>query len=228
MLIYKITNEINGKVYIGQTVRSLQVRISEYRRKSVTGTYPIYLAMRKYGFDNFTFEVQEVVGDVESLNSRERYWVRQYRSNESDYGYNQTDGGDNGKTLTEEVKRKISESRKGKRPSQETCRRISESKTGKPNGNNGKPCSLETREKIRNAHLGRSLTDEQMTNLRNAMKHCKRHSAESYQKSADARKKRIDSDVLLSLIASGKTSKEIGEVLGMGFATVCKRTRELF
>lgn len=62
MLIYKITNQVNGKCYIGQTIKSAEERWKEHRQHAF-GTHPndqnkaLYRAIRKYGLDNFTFEV---------------------------------------------------------------------------------------------------------------------------------------------------------------------------
>ena len=90
--IYKITNLINNKVYIGKTERDPLVRWREHRRHAKSLPHlPLYRAMNKYGQENFLFEVIETC-DVEILNEREQYWIDTYNSYIE--GYNCTLGGD--------------------------------------------------------------------------------------------------------------------------------------
>ena len=97
--IYKITNKINQKSYIGQST-NIEKRWNNHL-SSVNNTldhcynYPIYRAMRKYGTDNFSFEVLETCC-VELLDEREQYWISYYDTYEN--GYNQTIGGNNPKS----------------------------------------------------------------------------------------------------------------------------------
>ncbi len=92
--IYKIYNDINDKVYIGKTLRSINRRWlehqSDYRNKSHDGR-PIYLAMDRYGIENFHIELVEEC-DFSILSDREQYWITYYNSFEN--GYNATLGGD--------------------------------------------------------------------------------------------------------------------------------------
>lgn len=89
--VYKITNSVNGKVYIGQTRRTVEERMDEHYRDFTTERYwdkPLYVAMRKYGIRNFTVETIEETDDPEI---REMFWIEQYRSFKN--GYNATMGG---------------------------------------------------------------------------------------------------------------------------------------
>lgn len=92
--IYKITNQINGKIYIGKTLKTIPERWKEHcsdYRKERCEKRPLYDAMNKYGIENFTIEeVEECSSDI--LNDREVYWIEQYGSFK--YGYNATKGGD--------------------------------------------------------------------------------------------------------------------------------------
>lgn len=92
--IYKVTNNINGKVYIGQTTRTVAVRWSEHVRYSsydnLGYTSLLYYALRKYGANSFSVEEIEECNDA-ILDEREQYWIKKYDSCET--GYNITRGG---------------------------------------------------------------------------------------------------------------------------------------
>lgn len=100
--IYKITNKINGKVYIGQTRKSIKQRWNEHKKTAFTKSgrtsdYPLYRAFRKYGIENFKIEeIEECY--FEKLNEREIYWIKYYNST-SKKGYNQSLGGQGNRTL---------------------------------------------------------------------------------------------------------------------------------
>jgi len=86
--IYRIKNKINGKSYIGQS-KSVQRRWREHIRGTEDSV--ISKAIRKYGEDNFTFEIIEICS-VEDLDSREIYYIKKYETYKK--GYNMTLGGD--------------------------------------------------------------------------------------------------------------------------------------
>lgn len=95
-IIYKITNTINGKVYIGKTLETMEKRWKEHQKDSLRFTdRPLYRAMNKYGIEKFIIEVVEEP-EVELLSQRECYWIEHYNSYH--FGYNATLGGD-GKVL---------------------------------------------------------------------------------------------------------------------------------
>lgn len=89
--IYKITNQINGKVYIGQSI-NIERRWRRHKSDVENRDYPIYRAIRKYGLENFYFEIVEETL-VSELNEKERYWISFYGSAFSEKGYNLTLGG---------------------------------------------------------------------------------------------------------------------------------------
>lgn len=89
--IYKITNDVNDKVYIGQTHNSIQDRWKSHKYSSMFSNAPLYRAMRKHGIENFHIEVIEECPQ-DKLNEREIYWIKQYQSYGK--GYNGTRGGD--------------------------------------------------------------------------------------------------------------------------------------
>ena len=105
--IYKITNTVNGKVYIGQSI-DIKKRWTNHKKdafwqKAECYQYPLYKAMRKYGLPHFDFSILEECSR-EQLNEREIFYIQQYHSNEKKNGYNQTLGGD-----TQEHAKKLSD-----------------------------------------------------------------------------------------------------------------------
>lgn len=98
--IYKIINQINGKVYIGKTTElDIQQRWKEHQRdskKEQNKNRPFYRALNKYGIENFSIEQVEEC-DISVLEEREIYWINYYRSYvgwDDCRGYNATLGGD--------------------------------------------------------------------------------------------------------------------------------------
>jgi len=99
--IYKITNSVNNKSYIGQSI-NIEFRWKEHQRiakspnnYSRKNKYPLYQAIRKYGLENFTFEILEECQE-EILDEREIYWIQFFDSFEN--GYNLTLGGGGART----------------------------------------------------------------------------------------------------------------------------------
>ena len=92
--IYKITNIINNKSYIGKTVETVEERFKRHckdYKKSQVAHRPLYSAIKKYGINNFKVEELEECS-IELLNEREKYWIKYYDSYGK--GYNATRGGD--------------------------------------------------------------------------------------------------------------------------------------
>lgn len=100
--IYKITNLINNKSYIGKS-SNIEKRW-EYHKKRYNDirehNKSLYKAFRKYGLNNFLFEIIELMdNNYEKIgNEREKYWIKYYNSYGST-GYNETEGGDGGITV---------------------------------------------------------------------------------------------------------------------------------
>ena len=94
--IYKITNTINGKSYIGQTIQNVKERFYQHcatKCSKAVSNMAIHRAIKKYGKSNFTVEVIEEIASA-NLNDRERYWIKYYNSYNN--GYNSTKGGQDG------------------------------------------------------------------------------------------------------------------------------------
>lgn len=104
MIVYKITNLENGKIYVGQTRRTLEERFKEHcQADSAIGR-----AIRKHGKEKFKCEILETCKTLEELNEREKFWIKTFDCM-IPKGYNKTDGGQS-TLLAEEVRHQISES----------------------------------------------------------------------------------------------------------------------
>lgn len=95
--IYKITNNINGKIYVGKTEFCVEKRFKEHcndskRRKNEKR--PLYFAMKKYGIENFSIEILE---ETDNPSEREIYRIKELNSFKE--GYNATTGGDGKKFI---------------------------------------------------------------------------------------------------------------------------------
>ena len=118
MIIYKITNIINNKIYIGQSILTLNERISSYIKevKYSSKNRPIIAAMKKYGFYNFVFSILEQdIFDKKILDEKERYYIQKYKTLCSESGYNVELGGNGPGKHSEETKSKISKSQLGQK-----------------------------------------------------------------------------------------------------------------
>lgn len=97
--IYCFTNNINNKKYVGQSKQLerryyLHLRDSLSKTKSENDTSLLHAAIRKYGIENFTYEILEEC-EIEELNDKEKYWIEQLHSYVLEGGYNLTKGGNN-------------------------------------------------------------------------------------------------------------------------------------
>jgi len=130
MYIYKITNKINSKQYIGLYTKTVEESTNYYGSGKLIGK-----AIKKYGKDNFTKEILERdITDKKYLNDREIYWIAKYDTFNN--GYNLTKGGQGnlGRVTSEETKRKIIASLKGYTHSEERRKKISEKAKGRVRG----------------------------------------------------------------------------------------------
>ncbi len=140
-MIYCVTNAVNGKRYIGQTVQELKSRWASHRCDAEHGSESAFhRAIRKHGVDNFTVEV--VAESFEPfLNDLEEMCISLYSSRTTGRrGYNENSGGEGGGTRSPETRRKMSAWQVGRKLTEETRRKISEARRG--------PRSPETLRKI--------------------------------------------------------------------------------
>ncbi len=156
-LIYKLTCSINNKNYVGQTiefnVRKRTHFTDAFNKKRRYYENKICRAIRKYGKQNWKYEVlcEDIL--LEHLNEYERYYVSFYSSFE--YGYNSTSGGDS----------KFNTVHRGKKRSDEVCANISKAKKGRP----GPKHTKESKKNISTALKGRKLSEEHLKKLKQNM-----------------------------------------------------------
>jgi len=145
MYIYKITNLINNKIYIGLSTKSVEESTKYYGSGIL-----IKEAIQKYGKENFTKEIIENhIENFDTLKVREIYWIEYFKSYASYDNYNLTLGGDGslGLSPTKFTKNKISKTLKGYIHSKETKEKMS-------NSGKGRQFSEETKDKLSKSNKG--------------------------------------------------------------------------
>ena len=112
MIVYKAINNVNGKLYIGYTTKSLEERanIHFYKSKSTKGKHYNYVfssAIRKYGFENFSWEILQTCKNIEECLKTEINLIAKYNTL-SPNGYNISKGGNGGALTGDSLNRMIS------------------------------------------------------------------------------------------------------------------------
>ena len=189
--VYQHINKINNKKYIGITSRTPKERWGSngYNYRS---TPYFYSAIKKYGWDNFEHEILYSQLTKEEACEIERKLIEENKTQNKQFGYNITEGGDApsmpieirkrlsealkgnknglGKVCSEEKKRKISEAQKGKKLTEEHRKKLSLAKKGKSH----KPLSIESRKKISDAHKKKAVYCEELDEQFESIHDCAR------------------------------------------------------
>jgi group I intron endonuclease len=154
MIIYKTTNLINGKIYIGKDEKNTPNYIG-------SGLL-ITRSIKKYGKENFKKEILETCLNKDELKAREQYWIKEYNSTDILVGYNITKGGDGGLTSSIEHLSKVSK-KLWSDPEYVKKQMVSRKKRvyrQKGEYNHSK----ETKEKLKISHSGKTHTEEHKQN----------------------------------------------------------------
>jgi len=162
MVIYKTTNLVNGKIYVGQD--------SKNNPKYFGSGLLLHKAIKKYGIDNFEKEILEECSHKEELDEREIYWIKFHNSTNKKIGYNISEGGTGGKlTKVEWKKGKTYEEAYGKEKAEELKAHFSKIRKGKKLGFKN-ITSEEFGKKISKALKGREITDEHKGKISDTLK----------------------------------------------------------
>ena len=149
MVIYKTTNLVNGKIYVGKDAGN---------RKGYIGSgIVLKSAIKKYGKENFIKEILEECSES-SINDRERFWIKFLEANNPKIGYNLSEGGDGGDLFTNNPRK------------EEIRNKIRERVSGKNNPMYGKHHSKEAKEKISKESRGRKASENTRKKLSEATK----------------------------------------------------------
>jgi group I intron endonuclease len=175
MIIYKAENIINNKVYIGKTIQTLNSRINQHKYEAFESNrynFYFYRAIRKYGWDNFQWEILCETDSESKLNVLEKFYIAVY--GKMNKLYNCTNGGDGGFSFTEETLKKMSKAQTGRKHSPETIEKLRQINYGNKYGL-GRKHSLQTKKKLslikqnqsestkeknRQAHIGKKKSEE--------------------------------------------------------------------
>jgi len=155
MIVYLVTNLINGKQYVGQTVKKLNLRWNEHTSCKSNGA--LHKAIRKHKKENFVVSVLHECVTKEEMDFVEIFYISLLNTRAHN-GYNLTEGGEgrSGYHLSEEAKKRISEKNSGHVMSDEQKAQISKRHKGVKRG----PRSEETKKKISLSHLGKVISEE--------------------------------------------------------------------
>ena len=183
--VYKITNTVNNKSYIGISVNEPEKdRIQKHL--SGKGNRVLANAVKKYGKDAFTYEVLEANVFDEFLPDLEVAYIANCNTI-APHGYNLTHGGDNHKKLSADTRRKMSEAHKGKKNHQFGRRHSVSTRRKMSEAHKGKKLSTEARRKMSETRKGRKHSTETRRKISEAKKG-RKHSIEARRKMSEAHK----------------------------------------
>lgn len=204
MIIYKTTNLINGKFYIGKDCKNNPNYIGSGNN--------LLKAVKKYGIENFNKEILEYCTSNEELSEREKYWIE--ITNARGIGYNIAEGGSGGKTIpvvwnkgktyeelmgekkAKKVKEKLSNSHKGLKQSEETKQKKNKKLTGQKR-------TKETGIKISNSLKGKKISESTKNKISMTLKEYYKNNPEAGQKISNKNKGRKLNDSQKKKISEG-------------------------
>jgi group I intron endonuclease len=209
MYVYIITNRVNGKSYVGQTLRRPIERMRSHRyaaslKFGARSDMVIARAIRTYGWDSFSWRVIEICQSQELLDAAESYWIEKYRTVSPD-GYNIALGGRGRGSVSDETRKRISEAGRGRLVGGDTRKKLSDLMKSRVR-------SPETAKKIGQANLGRKASVETKIRQSEAIKalggsHMVEWTPERREKLASARRGKLASQETkekLSRVRSGE------------------------
>ncbi len=218
--VYCHTNKVNGKKYIGITGTNPKRRwMNGIGYKS---SRHFNFAIEKYGWDNFEHEILYSGLTKDEACDIEKRLIAEFRTNESEYGYNISSGGQSGAAGVKqsfETIEKRADKHRGRKHSEETKRKMSEAAKGRT-------FSPETIEKMRKAATGRKMSDEAKAKMSKVRKG-RKMPEEAKKKISDSKPKRkvycYETDTIYESV------NEAGRKLGVpasNISAVCRKKHE--
>jgi group I intron endonuclease len=179
--VYCLTSP-SGKKYVGIGCgkRGVQGRFSDYKNYLCKNQTKLYNALKKYGSENFKYEILLITNDLEYAKYMEQTIISSW--NLQNEGYNITAGGEGclGLKHNEESKRKMSLAKKGKKLSKDHKKKIGDLAKGRKHSEEskirmsqvqkGRKVSEETKQKLSDANLGKKLSEDHKKKIGNGNK----------------------------------------------------------
>jgi group I intron endonuclease len=224
--IYLITNTVNGKKYVGQTLeKDINTRWKQHKNqeKNTLGRY-LSNAYIKYGIKSFKFQIICVTFD-DACNELEEFYIQKYNSLVPN-GYNLKAGGKNSKHHPDTIK-KMSDTLKGRVlgvKTEETSRKLRETHLGEKNPNFGKKMSDEQKKKISDTH--KKLWQENPDRIDNISIEKRANQLEGLKKGHEVQRKKVGKyDIkgnLLKIYNSTVEASENENICRMSIGKVCR------
>jgi len=233
-IIYKITNKVNGKVYIGQTTQTGGFRARYYGSIINTTNGHLKASINKYGVENFNIsEVYDIAFSKEELDIKETIYIQLYRSYEPQYGYNKELGGASG-LPTIEVRKKMSKAQRGRLITNEHRKKISKSQKITLSRPEVKKKKSEAMKGVNNPNYGKKFNEEHKRKISEALRG-KKHSEETRKKLKEKARKGVNNPVARAVIClntgtkfntTTEASKWAGLTAGASISGVCNGKRK--
>lgn len=202
--LYKITNTINGKSYIGITKLSITERWKRHVSKTQSPKYPLYFAMAKYGIEVFTIEHLESSEDRNYISSLEEPTIQQLKTHITQHGYNVAKGGYGGNLGAEAQSKRL-----------DTIRNYSPEQR------------IQWKNNLRNSHLGSKRSLETKLKMSKLQKDCggygpKKHSSLTKEKISNSNKGKTRSDLARQRYSAHAKLRGVGPQLsGKKIGCIC-------
>lgn len=217
MIIYKITNLINNKIYIGQTRRSLRSRWLQHSNPNTSnknGSRILRYAILKYRKENFKIEQIDEASTLKELNEKEYLWIENMNCIAPN-GYNLVSGGNTAKEISEETRKKMSEAQK-KRPSatKETRKKLSEANKGKKRTKEAKERYSKSKRGVLNPNYGKIYTKEERSiqsikmSGKNGFNYGKKLSKKTRKKISEMRKNKCSDKLREALLKISRNNQK--------------------
>jgi group I intron endonuclease len=200
MIVYLVTNKINGKMYVGQhagsDLRAYWDRNVWLAETGYQGKRALYRAIRKYGSDGFEVKTLVIVGTKQEMDYYEIALIKVWDTTNPEKGYNITHGGDGslGVKMSEETRAKMSKAREGKTMSEENRLKFIERNKGNKYSL-GRKMTQENFDKLMAVHVGAKRSEEARRRMSDAHKG-KKLSEETKQRMREAQQRRRERELI--------------------------------